>query len=56
MRVIVEPDSASFGTIPDEAKRADLTRDKLAGGADPYFVLMDKQLRAKAQPRSRLLR
>jgi hypothetical protein len=47
VRAIVEPDSGKFGTVPDEAKTAGLTRDKLAGAGDPYFALMDKQLLAK---------
>jgi hypothetical protein len=47
VRAIVEPDRASFGSVPDEAKRANLTRDKLPGAADPYFALMDKGVLAK---------
>src|SRR5215510_10472669 len=55
-RIIVEPDSAKFGTIPDEAKRAGRTRETLPAFARPcgeapddcnYFALMDKKLLVK---------
>jgi hypothetical protein len=55
-RAIVEPDSAKFGTAPDEAKAAGRTRQTLPAlakpcAADPadcgYFGLMDKGLLAK---------
>ena len=56
-RAIVEPDSAKFGTIPDEAKAAGRTRESLPAVAKPcgdqpadcsYFAQMDKGLLAKA--------
>ncbi len=52
-RAIVEPDSAKFGTIPDEAKAAGRTRQSLPALAKPcseepldcsYFAHMDKGL------------
>jgi hypothetical protein len=55
-RAIVEPDSAKFGTIPDEAKSADRTRQSLSAVAKPcseeptdcdYFAHMDKELLVK---------
>jgi hypothetical protein len=55
-RAIVEPDSAKFGTIPDEAKAAGRTRQTLPAVAKPcseepancgYFARMDKGLLLK---------
>ena len=55
-RAIVEPDSAKFGTIPDEAKRAGRTEQSLPAVAKPcseepadcsYFAHMDKGLLVK---------
>lgn len=55
-RAIVEPDSAKFGTIPDEAKAAGRTRETLPAVAKPcseepadcsYFAHMDKGLLVK---------
>ncbi|MBV9560581.1 MAG: hypothetical protein JOY90_08980 [Bradyrhizobium sp.] len=53
-QALVEPDSAKFGTIPDEAKKANRTRQSLApkpcseGWADcSFFVRMDKELLVK---------
>jgi hypothetical protein len=55
-RAIVEPDSANFGTIPDEAKAAGRTRQTLPAVAKPcgeepadcsYFAHMDKGLLVK---------
>src|SRR6266478_2865204 len=55
-RAIVEPDSAKFGTIPDEAKAAGRTRQSLPAVAKPcneepadcsYFAHMDKGLLVK---------
>jgi len=55
-RAIVEPDSAKFGTIPDEAKAAGRTRESLPAVARPcreepadcsYFAQMDKGLLVK---------
>jgi hypothetical protein len=52
-RAIVEPDSGKFGTVPDEAKAANWTRQRLPALAKPcseepadcnYFARMDKQL------------
>lgn len=52
-RAIVEPDTAKFGTIPDEAKLANRSRQSLPAVAKPcsdvpadcsYFVHMDKEL------------
>ena len=34
-RAIVEPDSAKFGTVPDEAKAAGRTRESLPAGSEP---------------------
>jgi hypothetical protein len=56
LRAIVEPDSAKFGTIPDEAKAAGRTRESLPAVAKPcgeepadcsYFAQMDKGLLVK---------
>jgi hypothetical protein len=56
VRAIVEPDSAKFGTIPDEAKAAGRTRQTLPAVARPcdeepadcsYFARMDKGLLVK---------
>ena len=47
LRAVVEPDSAKFGTIPDEAKEAKRTRESLAAEAVPYFAQMDKGLLVK---------
>jgi hypothetical protein len=47
LRAIVEPDSAKFGTIPDEAKVAGRTRESLPVAGEPYFARMDKQLLVK---------
>jgi hypothetical protein len=56
VRAIVEPDSTKFGTIPDEAKAAGLTRQSLPVVAKPckeepadcsYFAHMDKELLVK---------
>src|SRR5712691_1323988 len=53
---IVEPDSAKFGTIPDEAKAAGRTRQTLPAVAKPcseepadcsYFAHMDKGVLVK---------
>lgn len=55
-RILVEPDSAKFGTIPDEAKAAGRTRESLPAVARPcgeaptdcnYFAQMDKGLLVK---------
>src|SRR5713226_5784984 len=55
-RAIVEPDSAKFGTIPDEAKAAGRTRQTLPAFAKPcseepadcsYFAHMDKGVLVK---------
>jgi hypothetical protein len=55
-RILVEPDSAKFGTIPDEAKAANRTRESLPAVAKPcseepadcsYFAHMDKGLLLK---------
>jgi hypothetical protein len=55
-RLIVEPDSAAFGTIPDEAKAAGRTPESLPALAKPcgeeaadcnYFAQMDKGLLVK---------
>src|SRR5580704_1545569 len=55
-QAIVEPDSAKFGTIPDEAKAAGRTRQTLPAVAKPcseepancgYFARMDKGLLLK---------
>jgi hypothetical protein len=55
-RALVEPDSAKFGTVPDEAKKAGWTRQKLPAVAKPcseepiecsYFAQMDKGLLVK---------
>lgn len=55
-RAIVEPDSAKFGTVPDEAKAAGWTRERLPAVAKPcneepadcsYFAHMDKGLLVK---------
>ncbi len=55
-RVIVEPDSGKFGTVPDEAKIAGRTRETLPAVARPcdeepadcsYFAHMDKGLLVK---------
>ena len=55
-RAIVEPDSAKFGTVPDEAKAVGRTRETLPAVAKPcgdepadcsYFAQMDKGLLAK---------
>ena len=52
-QAIVEPDSAKFGTVPDEAKAAGRTRQTLPAVAKPcgeepadcnYFAKMDKGL------------
>src|SRR6266567_8319570 len=67
-QAIVEPDSAKFGTIPDEAKAAGRTRQSLPAVAKPcseepadcsYFAHMDKGLLVKpadgaAYPKERL--
>lgn len=42
LRAFVEPDEELFGTIPDEAKAAGLTRTDFTAANDPYFVAMDK--------------
>jgi hypothetical protein len=56
VRAVVEPDSAKSGTIPDEAKKAGWTREKLPAVAQPckeepadcsYFAQMDKGLLVK---------
>jgi hypothetical protein len=56
VRALVEPDSAKFGTMPDEAMKAGWTHDKLAAVAkscdqEPadcsYFAEMDKGLLVK---------
>jgi hypothetical protein len=39
---LVEPRWSEFGTIPDEAKRANLTRKDMPPAGDEYFVKMDK--------------
>ena len=44
---VVEPDSAKFGTIPDEAKAAGRTRETLPAAAASYFARMDKTLLVK---------
>src|SRR6266566_199558 len=44
---LVEPDSAKFGTIPDEAKAAGRTRETLPAAAASYFARMDKGLLVK---------
>ena len=44
LRAVIEPDSARFGTIPDEAKAAGLSAKDLPAAAAPYFVAMDKGL------------
>ena len=54
-RALVEPDSARFGTLPDEAKAAGLTREALSAVAKcreqpadcSYFAHMDKGLLVK---------
>ena len=55
-QAIVEPDSAKFGTVPDEAKAAGRTRQTLPAVAKPcgeepadcsYFAKMDKGLLVK---------
>src|SRR6266849_1848501 len=55
-RAIVEPDSAKFGTVHDEAKAAGQTRQNLPAVAKPcseepadcsYFARMDKGLLVK---------
>ena len=55
-RAIVEPDSAKFGTLPDEAKTAGRTPQSLPAVAKPcdqepadcsYFAAMDKGLLLK---------
>jgi hypothetical protein len=55
-RAIVEPDSARFGTVPDEAKAVGRTRESLPAVAKPcneepadcsYFAEMDKGLLVK---------
>jgi hypothetical protein len=57
-RAIIEPDSAKFGTIPDEAKAAGLARQSLPAVAKPckdepadcsYFAHMDKGLLVKPE-------
>ena len=56
VRALIEPDSAKFGTVPDEAKTAGWTREKLPAIAKPcgqepydcsYFAKMDKGLLLK---------
>ena len=47
LRAIVEPDSAKFGTIPDEAKAAGRTRESLPVAGEPYFARMDKGVLVK---------
>jgi hypothetical protein len=56
VRAVVEPDSSKFGTVPDEAKKAGWTREKLPAVAktceeEPadcnYFAQMDKGLLVK---------
>ena len=42
LRAFVEPDEELFGTIPDEAMAAGLTREDFTAASDPYFVEMDK--------------
>src|SRR5580765_8511447 len=46
-RAVVEPDSAKFDAIPDEAKEAKRTRESLSAEAVPYFAQMDKGLLVK---------
>lgn len=56
VRALIEPDSAKFGTVPDEAKKAGWTREMLPAVAKPcdvepadcsYFAGMDKGLLVK---------
>src|SRR5215468_9762090 len=47
VRAIVEPDSAKFGAVPDEAKAAGRTRESLPVADEPSFARMDKGLLVK---------
>ena len=42
LRAFVEPDEDLFGTLPDEAKAAGLTRADFTAAPEPYFAEMDK--------------
>ncbi|HTO78513.1 MAG TPA: hypothetical protein VMJ31_01920, partial [Methylocystis sp.] len=44
---IVEPRWSEFGTVPDEATRAGLTRKNFPAADDEYFTKMDKGLLVK---------
>ncbi|TPE49245.1 hypothetical protein [Amaricoccus solimangrovi] len=44
VRGFVEPDSGSFGTLPDEAKQAGRDAESLRAAGEPYFAAMDKGL------------
>ena len=50
VRSLVEPDASAFGTVEDEAKRAELDRTHFKAASDPYFAEMDKGLLMQPAP------